>query len=152
MKLFIRKFSACCPHQQGRHMTQANQSEFFSRNWFGSWESSKGDLSPRHWIKVHFSIFLFLSYGWERVHFPFCTNIIPYTTTFSGLFSSRKVLLPSQASTSRKHYLTALQWHMKPKAARGWLLSQHTNGKTNNQNHSFGQKKKKKKKFNHHHK
>lgn len=40
-EIILENTSLSCPHHQGGHMTQVNQSEFFSQKLIGSWETAR---------------------------------------------------------------------------------------------------------------
>lgn len=106
-------------------MTQVNQSEFFLRNWFESWEDSKGDFSPRHWVEACFTVFLLPFSNWKTVAFSFNTTSIHTKLPFLTFFCHHKHELPGNT--------ILLPWNsMKPKAAVVGI-SKYIDRKTTNQ-------------------
>ena len=80
------------------------------RNWFGSWEDSKGDFSPRHGVEACFTVFLLPFSNRKRVAFSFNTTSIHTKLPFLTFFCHHKHELPGNT--------ILLPWNsMKPKAA-----------------------------------
>ena len=61
------------------------------RNWFGSWEENKGDLSLRHWVKARFTVFLLPFSNWKTVDIPFRLTSSHAKLPFLAFFQQKSI-------------------------------------------------------------